>query len=469
MAAANFTIGVPNTLPSGGYAQVSSGVTARTFLATSSIAKLDAAALRRAGPRRRCSPSTRGSLRTRRRSRRAGSEGLSPDGRPDPMDLSGRHAHVTLPLGVWAEGRAVPRTPLRDAPQATRQSSSRSTALSSLWRGIWWPPVTDSLTHALAHRVRTAQAEQRIPGVAALVSRDGEAVFSDAVGVAEIAGGTPVTADTQFRIGSITKTFTAAAIMQLRDAGALRLDDALSDHLSDTPHSGLRLRDLLSHLSGLQREFPGDVWDLRGHAGSGRAPGHARRRRGGARAAHRVPLLEPGVRPARRGRRRGLRHRLRAVREGAAVGPARAAGGRPGLPSRRPPRATSSVPTTTGRAGARARPRRRPRRGPALEHGRRPGRLGRLPRRRAPGRPVRARRRRHAPPADDARPGALVARLRPRAVPVPPRRPGLRGPRRRDAGVPRGPDRAPGRTARRGRPDQRQLGRRSPRRSASSS
>ncbi len=122
--------------------------------------------------------------------------------------------------------------------------------------------MTDSLTHALAHRVRTAQAEQRIPGVAALVSRDGEAVFSDAVGVAEIAGGTPVTADTQFRIGSITKTFTAAAIMQLRDAGALRLDDALSDHLSDTPHSGLRLRDLLSHLSGLQREFPGDVWDL---------------------------------------------------------------------------------------------------------------------------------------------------------------------------------------------------------------
>ncbi len=50
MAAANFTIGVPNTLPSGGFAQVSSGVTARTFLATSSIAKLDAAALRRAGP-----------------------------------------------------------------------------------------------------------------------------------------------------------------------------------------------------------------------------------------------------------------------------------------------------------------------------------------------------------------------------------------------------------------------------------
>jgi histidinol dehydrogenase len=50
MAAANFTIGVPNTLPSGGFAQVSSGVTVRTFLVTSSLARLDDAALRRVAP-----------------------------------------------------------------------------------------------------------------------------------------------------------------------------------------------------------------------------------------------------------------------------------------------------------------------------------------------------------------------------------------------------------------------------------
>ena len=50
MAAANFTIGVPNTLPSGGYAAVSSGITARTFLATSSIAALTAAGLAAVGP-----------------------------------------------------------------------------------------------------------------------------------------------------------------------------------------------------------------------------------------------------------------------------------------------------------------------------------------------------------------------------------------------------------------------------------
>jgi histidinol dehydrogenase len=46
MAAANFTVGVPNTLPSGGYAQVSSGITARSFLTTASVARLDTGALR---------------------------------------------------------------------------------------------------------------------------------------------------------------------------------------------------------------------------------------------------------------------------------------------------------------------------------------------------------------------------------------------------------------------------------------
>ena len=50
MAAANFTIGVPNTLPSGGFAAVSSGVTARTFLATSSLAELTAEGLAAVGP-----------------------------------------------------------------------------------------------------------------------------------------------------------------------------------------------------------------------------------------------------------------------------------------------------------------------------------------------------------------------------------------------------------------------------------
>ena len=73
--------------------------------------------------------------------------------------------------------------------------------------------------------------------------------------------GVEATPDTQYRIGSITKTFTAAAILQLRDDGLVDLDDRLGDHLGETPHAGPTLRRLMSHMSGLQREVPGEIWE----------------------------------------------------------------------------------------------------------------------------------------------------------------------------------------------------------------
>ena len=67
------------------------------------------------------------------------------------------------------------------------------------------------------------------------------------------------TPDTQYRLGSITKTFTAAAIMQLRDAGKLDLDDTLDQHVEGAAHRP-PIRRLLSHASGLQRETQDDSW-----------------------------------------------------------------------------------------------------------------------------------------------------------------------------------------------------------------
>jgi CubicO group peptidase (beta-lactamase class C family) len=71
--------------------------------------------------------------------------------------------------------------------------------------------------------------------------------------------GSEATPDTQYRIGSITKMLTATAVMQLRDAGELDLEDPLDRHLDGVPHTPT-IRRLLSHASGLQRETPGDVW-----------------------------------------------------------------------------------------------------------------------------------------------------------------------------------------------------------------
>lgn len=67
------------------------------------------------------------------------------------------------------------------------------------------------------------------------------------------------TPDTQYRLGSITKTFTAAAIMQLRDAGKLDLEDTLDRHVEGVAHRPT-IRRLLSHASGLQRETQDDSW-----------------------------------------------------------------------------------------------------------------------------------------------------------------------------------------------------------------
>jgi CubicO group peptidase (beta-lactamase class C family) len=117
----------------------------------------------------------------------------------------------------------------------------------------------ETLAAELERRIRHEQRDQRLPSIAAAVLRDGERVWESAVGVADVTGGREATPDTQYRLGSITKTFTAAAIMQLRDAGKLDLDDALDKHVAAAAHAPT-LRRLLSHTSGLQRETQDDAW-----------------------------------------------------------------------------------------------------------------------------------------------------------------------------------------------------------------
>lgn len=114
-------------------------------------------------------------------------------------------------------------------------------------------------------KVRELQSTSRAPGVVAAVVRDSELTWSDCVGLADVEGERPATLDTQYRIGSITKTFTAVLVMQLRDAGRLDLDDRLDRHLPDTRHGAVTLRQMLSHLSGLKREPEagpgGELWE----------------------------------------------------------------------------------------------------------------------------------------------------------------------------------------------------------------
>ena len=116
------------------------------------------------------------------------------------------------------------------------------------------------LHERLTRQLRTAQSEQRLPSVVASVFRKGEILWQDAVGHADVEDGRVASPDTQYRIGSITKTFTAVLVLQLRDAGELSLDDPLTAHIPESAHAPTLGR-MLAHVSGLQREPPGEIWE----------------------------------------------------------------------------------------------------------------------------------------------------------------------------------------------------------------
>jgi CubicO group peptidase (beta-lactamase class C family) len=117
----------------------------------------------------------------------------------------------------------------------------------------------ETLSAELERLVRKEQRTGRLPSVTAAVVRDGELVWETAVGAADVREGREATPETQYRLGSITKSFTAAAVMQLRDAGLLDLEDTLDRHVEGAAHAPT-LRRLLSHTSGLQRETHDDAW-----------------------------------------------------------------------------------------------------------------------------------------------------------------------------------------------------------------
>jgi CubicO group peptidase (beta-lactamase class C family) len=91
------------------------------------------------------------------------------------------------------------------------------------------------------------------PGAALLVLRDGEAVVRRGYGYADLERRVPVTSQTNFRLASISKQFTAAAVLLLAEDGALRLDDPARRWLPELPASAdaITLHHLLTHTSGL--------------------------------------------------------------------------------------------------------------------------------------------------------------------------------------------------------------------------
>jgi CubicO group peptidase (beta-lactamase class C family) len=117
-------------------------------------------------------------------------------------------------------------------------------------------PVLPTTARTLLARTARVQRDGRAPALVAGVVRDGGLAWSAGRGdVPE-----PHT-DVAFRLGSISKTVTAVAVLRLRDAGRLALDDPLERHLPGTPLGNRTIGQLLSHLAGAAAESPGEWWE----------------------------------------------------------------------------------------------------------------------------------------------------------------------------------------------------------------
>jgi CubicO group peptidase (beta-lactamase class C family) len=111
--------------------------------------------------------------------------------------------------------------------------------------------------------VRAEMAKQHVPGLALLVSRNGEIVRAQGYGMANVELQVPVKPETIFQSGSVGKQFTATAVMMLVEEGKMGLDDPLTKYFPDAPNAWkqVTIRELLSHTAGFT-DYP-EHFDMR--------------------------------------------------------------------------------------------------------------------------------------------------------------------------------------------------------------
>ena len=130
--------------------------------------------------------------------------------------------------------------------------AGRKDAVDLLLRKGADPNIKMPDKEALADTVFNKVFKGKSPGASVLVSRNGKIIYSKGFGYADIGNRVPFTVETKSRIGSITKQFTASAILKLQEEGKLSVNDKLSKFIPDFPRGDeVTIHHLLTHTSGI--------------------------------------------------------------------------------------------------------------------------------------------------------------------------------------------------------------------------
>ncbi len=157
-------------------------------------------------------------------------------------------------LGLWGYMSAT-ATPLHPNPQDV-PSVTHSAPLPA------WANAVDEGRQI----VRTGLTEQNLPGLSVAVGADGEIVWTEGFGWADLESRVPVSPDTRFRIGMASKVLTSAAVGLLLEKDRLRLDDEIQTDVPEFPRKQwpVTLRQLMGHLAGVRTDA-GDEGPLSEH------------------------------------------------------------------------------------------------------------------------------------------------------------------------------------------------------------
>ena len=135
----------------------------------------------------------------------------------------------------------------------------RCLALAALSACTLFAQLPADLEKKLDEKISSTLKLAGAPSVSVAVVKDGKLVYAKAFGTADLAAGRPANLQTRYAVGSISKQFTAAALLMLEEQGKLSLDDRVSKYFPDLTRAGeVTIRQLLSHTSGYEDYAPQD-------------------------------------------------------------------------------------------------------------------------------------------------------------------------------------------------------------------